>query len=173
MDGPITDTFPVWADNFWHQKLSPRTGFGPRPNFSWQGSKIWICIVVTPAKSEMQPIISVRWPAFPQHQKLPHPVSLASPIPHRGHMQLHGSIIRPEDIIPKKCLFYQLFFASFPILINAQKMGRYIQWTQGPKLACTVHICTVASSLGEYPGPCTFRAWVCVSNHVERAILFF
>jgi len=36
----------------------------------------------------------------------------------------------------------------------------------GPRdpLACTVCIHTVASSLGEYPGPRRFRVWVCVSN---------
>ena len=60
-------------------------------------------------------------------------------------------------------------------------MGHYIQWTwelgtrgpmtQGPKLACTVHVCTVALSL--YPGPCVFRAWVCVSNHMEWTIESF
>ena len=44
--------------------------------------------------------------------------------------------------------------------------------TQGPKLACTVHVCTVASSLGEYPGPRAFRVWVCVSNRMEWAIEF-
>ena len=43
----------------------------------------------------------------------------------------------------------------------------------GTKLACTVHVHTVASSLGDYPGPPTFRAWVCVSNRVEWAIKFF
>ena len=63
--------------------------------------------------------------------------------------------------------------------------GHYIQWTrglgtgdprtrgtrtQGPKLACTVH---VASSLGEYPGPRAFCAWVCVSNRMEWDIEFF
>ena len=42
--------------------------------------------------------------------------------------------------------------------------------TQGPKLACTVH---VASSLGEYPGPRAFCAWVCVSNRMEWDIEFF
>jgi len=57
-------------------------------------------------------------------------------------------------------------------------LGHYIQWTrglgtQGPKLECTVHVCTVASSLGEYPGPCVFREWVCVSNRMEWAIEFF
>ena len=41
--------------------------------------------------------------------------------------------------------------------------------TQGPKLACTVHVRTVASSLG----PRAFHAWVCVSNRVEWAIEFF
>ena len=45
--------------------------------------------------------------------------------------------------------------------------------TQGPKLACTVHVRTVASSLGVYPCPHAFRAWVCVSNRMEWAIKFF
>ena len=44
--------------------------------------------------------------------------------------------------------------------------------TQGPKLACTVLVRMVASSLGD-PGPHTFRTWVCVSNCVEWAIDIF
>ena len=56
-------------------------------------------------------------------------------------------------------------------------MGHYIQWnrepgiqgpkdlgTQGPKLACTVCVHTVASSLSKYPGPYVEHAWTCVSN---------
>jgi len=42
--------------------------------------------------------------------------------------------------------------------------------TQGPKLACTMHVRTVALNLGKYPGPQTFCAWVFFSNHMEWAI---
>ena len=34
----------------------------------------------------------------------------------------------------------------------------------GPGTQIGMH-CIVASSLGEYPGPHAFHAWVCVSNH--------
>ena len=59
-----------------------------------------------------------------------------------------------------------------------QKTGHYIQWTwgpgtqgsgtQGPKVACTVHVRTVASSLSEYPGPRMFCVWVCVSKRLNH-----